>query len=70
MIVTPNETARFLSFRAEAREREAAARAARLRRLLPGAARLLRETYGVKEVWIFGSLAGGGFHRAATWTWR
>lgn len=44
--------------RAEQERRE---RAARARALLPALVRHLVERYGVRRVWLFGSLAGAGF---------
>ncbi|MEK6606076.1 MAG: nucleotidyltransferase domain-containing protein [Myxococcota bacterium] len=60
-MVDPREAARTLIRRHQAEERRAEERASGLRERLPEAARLLREM-GAREVWLFGTLAWGGFH--------
>ncbi len=60
--ITAADTARHLRRRAAAEQAAADARAARLRAILPEAARCLRETYGARRVVLFGSLATGGHH--------
>lgn len=57
--VTAEETARHLQRLAQQRRRLAVARAERLRKRLPEAARLLRSHYGAESVVLFGSLAAG-----------
>jgi predicted nucleotidyltransferase len=60
--ITPADTANHLRRRAAAEQAAADARAARLRALLPMAARCLRETYGARQVVLFGSLATAEHH--------
>jgi len=48
--------------RFQAAERARAARAATARALLPRLVEHLTEHYGVRRLWLYGSLAEGGFH--------
>ena len=48
--------------RFQAAEQARADRAAAARALLPRLVRHLAERYGVRRVWLYGSLAEGGFH--------
>jgi predicted nucleotidyltransferase len=48
--------------RFQAAEQVRADRAATARALLPRLVRHLAERYGVRRVWLYGSLAEGGFH--------
>ncbi len=48
--------------RFQAAEQARAKRAAAARALLPRLVRHLVERYGVRRVWLYGSLAEGGFH--------
>jgi len=57
--VTPADTARHLHRLAEQRQRKAALRSERLRRLLPQAAVMLRDRYQATDVILFGSVATG-----------
>ena len=62
---TPADTARYLRRVAERRRRKAELRSERLRRLLPEAAKVLRERYHATEVRLFGSLANGSFRESS-----
>lgn len=48
--------------RFETAEKARRARAAAARAVLPALVRHLVETYGVRRVWVYGSLVEGGFH--------
>lgn len=65
MVVTPQEAARTLLERAEARARDLEARREAVLRRIPELAAALRESFGATEVWLFGSLAWGGFREGS-----
>jgi predicted nucleotidyltransferase len=62
MTISPQTAAAALLARAEREQRALERHEAALRARLPGVAALLRQRYGVRRVWLFGSLAWGGFH--------
>ena len=59
MAITASTTAAALRRRSEDRDRAALRRVEHLLARVPAAAALLRERFGVAEVWLFGSLATG-----------
>ena len=58
----PAQAAEALLARARQRQAEGETRRAELRARLPALAQLLRSSYGARDVFLFGSLAWGGFH--------
>jgi len=65
MPVDIDQTVAHLRARDAARRERAARRAKGLRALIPEAARMVRDRFGAKRVWVFGSLATGEVHEAS-----
>lgn len=64
MSVGIDETVAHLRRLEGARREDARRRAERLLAVVPEAARRLREDFGAKRVWLFGSLVSGDVHAA------